>query len=314
MLDSSFSSHPSMTDDIDKPALPGFTRKGQTHNYSVLRKFLWRAVPTTSQPADSAEPQHLAQLIQACPADMSLWTDDQGGDATATDVAPPAPQIRYIDLTKNRSLVVHQLDDLDKVIVRQEYVDFMAHADAIAMRGKKVKVFLTGQPGIGKSIGACYFLFRLLASRQSVFFITDQSNVYYISEAGVEVANITSPDMDDVAVANALSRSWVLIDVDTGFLNWSPPTWVECARCLVWTSPPWERRMRHFIKQYNATAWYMKPWTFEEIAAVTCVSSLTPFFGKPSLLTLPNKGYWRTETPKTFGRGSPGVDRSHGAS
>jgi hypothetical protein len=52
----------------------------------------------------------------------------------------------------------------------------------------------------------------------------------------------------------------------------------------------------------------------EEIAAVMYVSSLTPFFGKPSMMTLPNEGHWRRETPKTFGPGSPGADRSHGAS
>jgi hypothetical protein len=140
---------------------------------------------------------------------------------------------------------------------------------------------------LGKSIGAGYFLFRLLASGQSVFFIPDKYSVFYFSEAGVDVVN-ASHDMYDIDVIRALRCSWILIDVES---EWFPDPWVELASCLVWTSSPKESRMHHFIKQYKATAWYMKPWSLAEIAAVMYVSSLTPFFGKPSMMTLPNKGH-----------------------
>ncbi|KAJ7484631.1 hypothetical protein FB451DRAFT_88537 [Mycena latifolia] len=267
-----------MTD--DEPALPEFTRVGPKDQYAILHKLLWPTGPTSSQPADSAapEPERLARHIEACAADLSLWTDDQDGDATAMDVdkleqPPPAPPIRYINLAEleHESLAVHRLSALDTLIVRQEYVDFMAHA----MQGQKLHFFLTGQPGIGKSIGAGYFLFRLLASGQSVFFIPDTHNVFYFSEAGVDVVN-ASHNMGNVDVKRALRRSWILIDVEIGSQEWFPDPWVELASCLVWTSSPKESRMRHFIKQYRATAWFMKPWSLEEIAAVTTLEKRDP--------------------------------------
>ncbi|KAJ7885118.1 hypothetical protein B0H14DRAFT_3856976 [Mycena olivaceomarginata] len=198
-------------------------------------------------------------------------------DVDDSERPPPAPPIRYINLAEveHKSLAVHRLTPLDMIIVRQEYVDFMAHATAHVMQGKKIHVFLTGQPGIGKSIGAGYFLFRLLASGQSVFFIPDKHRVFYFSEAGVDVVN-ASHDMGDVDVERALRCSWILIDVETGSQEWFPDPWVELASCLVWTSSPRERRMHHFIKQYEATAWYMKPWSLEEITAVMALQKRDP--------------------------------------
>ncbi|KAJ7437847.1 hypothetical protein B0H11DRAFT_2255101 [Mycena galericulata] len=102
------------------------------------------ALAEFSRPADSAahEPESLARHIESCAADLSLWTDDQDGDATAMDVdkleqPPPAPPIRYINLLEHESLAVHRLSTSKKLIVRQEYVDFMAHA----MQGKDTHFF-----------------------------------------------------------------------------------------------------------------------------------------------------------------------------
>ncbi|KAJ7322874.1 hypothetical protein DFH08DRAFT_888141 [Mycena albidolilacea] len=268
----------------DEPALPGFARVNPNNPYAMLHKLLWPTGPTSSQPADSAapEPERLARHIDACVADLSLWTDDQDGDATAMDVddserPPPAPPIRYINLAEveHKSLAVHRLLALDMIIVRQEYVDFMAHATAHVMQGKKIHVFLTGQPGIGKSIGAGYFLFRLLASGRSVFFIPDKHSIFYFSEAGVDVVN-ASHNMGNINVKRALRCSWILIDVESGSQEWFPDPWVELASCLVWTSSPRERRMHHFNKQYKATAWYMKPWSLAEIAAVMTLQKRDP--------------------------------------
>ncbi|KAJ7736193.1 hypothetical protein DFH07DRAFT_779745 [Mycena maculata] len=188
-------------------------------------------------------------------------------DVDKSEQPPPAPPIRYINLAEleHESLAVHRLLTLDKIIVRQEYVEFMAHA----MQGKKINFFLTVQPGIGKfcahafrwvgkSIGAGYFLFRLLASGISVFFIPDTHSVFYFSEAGVDVVD-ASHNMGNVGVKRALRRSWILIDVEIGSQEWFPDPWVELAGCL-----------------YKATTWYMKPWSLEEIAAITTLEKRDP--------------------------------------
>ncbi len=137
----------------DQPALPGFTRVvDPNHQYLVLHQRLWPPESTSSLPADLAapEPERLAQYIETSNADLSFWTEDKVGDVTAMDVdnSEQPPTIRYINLTKHTSLALLRLIDLDTLIVRQEYVDFMAHANAIW--GKKINFFLTGQPGIGE--------------------------------------------------------------------------------------------------------------------------------------------------------------------
>ncbi|KAJ7068836.1 hypothetical protein C8F01DRAFT_1119471 [Mycena amicta] len=260
-----------MTADKQHP-LPGFARVEADSEYAILHKFLW-PTHTASQSADPAtpEPPQLAQYIETRQVDFRPWTNGQAAlNVNNSDQPPPAttPKIRYIDLTKHDRLAFHRLRMLDKVIIRQEYVDFMSHA-----MSRHGNFFLTGQPGIGKSIGAAYFLFRLLAVGRPFFFIPNPKIILYFSELGVASmnANDTQILLGHRVLKEAIRRSWVLIDVasTSSSSTWEPDDWVEGASCLVWTSAPNAHRMHHFTKHYNATMWCMEPWSSSELAAIT---------------------------------------------
>ncbi|KAJ7489566.1 hypothetical protein FB451DRAFT_1225285 [Mycena latifolia] len=268
----------------DAPPLPSFTRLTSDYCYAALHELLWPKEPTSSQPGDSAEPSALRKCIQARAADMSLWVDDQG-DVNAMDLdedesqLPLSPlEIRYIDLSKHEALCVHRLHnawDSHTFIIRQEYVEFMTYAMNCGIHERRF--FLTGQPGIGKGFGACYFLFFLLASGQSVFFIPNPGWVYYFSPAGVDTVAAGQSDMGDPETRAAIERSWVLIDVVGGLSEtWLPERWVGAAAGLIWTSSPKARRMYKFTTQLHATVWYMKPWSSQEIAALTKLDGMDP--------------------------------------
>ncbi|KAF9016529.1 hypothetical protein BDZ89DRAFT_1141407 [Hymenopellis radicata] len=259
--------------------LPGFSPAQRDDLYAELHQCLWRTASSPSQPADSAgpEPKRLAEFIEACYGD---------GDATAMDVddseqppPAPAPPIRYIDLKKNEGLAVGKMRFVNKLIVREEYVEFMTDASAIASKGQRANFFLTGQPGIGKQERRCRLLPFPIARFPPVGLLPSvQSTLVYFSEAGVEVINMPIPSLyvNTARLLNAIRRSWVIVDVDASF-DWLPPFLFKAAQCLVWTSSPTrERRMHRFIKHFSATAWYMKPWSSEEIAAVTTLENRDP--------------------------------------
>ncbi|KAJ7667405.1 hypothetical protein B0H17DRAFT_1210206 [Mycena rosella] len=151
-----------------------------------------------------------------------------------------------------------------------EYLQFMDYAmnlvDA-ARPGECTSFFLTGQPGIGKTIGSRYFLLRLLSSAQSTFLILNPDSVLYFTAEGVRPMN----DAQCFALgAKVISRSWILIDIDSSpSLGWLPHPWVANGRAVVWTSSPSDERFRHFTDLYAAYVWYMKPWGLQEISAVT---------------------------------------------
>ncbi|KAJ7797321.1 hypothetical protein B0H14DRAFT_59651 [Mycena olivaceomarginata] len=126
--------------------------------------------------------------------------------------------------------------------------------------------FVTGQPGIGKCFGCYYFLFRLLALGQPVFFVNSPATVYYFSSDGVQITDETPRNQP--ATVNALRASWVLIDMDDKS-DWLPPQIFNRARCVIWTSSPRGSRMKGFVKRFGAEMWYMKAWSSKEIAAVT---------------------------------------------
>ncbi|KAJ7918320.1 hypothetical protein B0H13DRAFT_1993292, partial [Mycena leptocephala] len=193
---------------------------------------------------------------------------------------PGPPQLRFIDLNKHPKLRVHSLlEPQPTVVVRAEYVEFMTHALQVEKDNER-RFFLTGQPGIGKSVGACYFLFWLLASGQSVFLIPETDVVYYFSEAGVQQASDGHTQRNDLAVRAAIKSSWVLIDVDIGSspsaADWYPREWIKPCTTLVWTSPLRQERLRRFRTRFLARVWYMSPWSLEEIAVVIKLEKKDP--------------------------------------
>ncbi|KAJ7658101.1 hypothetical protein B0H17DRAFT_1213259 [Mycena rosella] len=246
---------------------PAFQTLSPDTDYVLLYNMLWQA---DQAPSSTAEKESLRQYIETCAEGLGLWsetqedtpsTDEDEGDES--EQPPPAPEIRYIDLDKHPTFRIHHLRDSDaSFIVRQEYVDFMD--SAMSQRGIRKRFFLTG-----KSMGACYFLFLLLAACKPVFFIPDTDWVYYFSANGVQKA-ASSAYMGTPAIQRAISRSWVLIDVDLGPSNsWLPQKWIVPCDSLVYTSSPHPARMNHFTKQFKASPWYMRPWSAQEIAAVT---------------------------------------------
>ncbi|KAJ7087845.1 hypothetical protein C8R44DRAFT_893087 [Mycena epipterygia] len=135
---------------------------------------------------------------------------DAKSDLNATDVdededesAWPSPEVRYIDFVQHPAFAVHTLSDTElspTFLIRQEYLEFMDHA---ITKIKQKHFFLTGQPGIGKSMGICYFLFRLLALGESVFFLPNTSeqvkaSVWYMKPwSSQEIAAVTKQDEKD---------------------------------------------------------------------------------------------------------------------
>ncbi|KAJ6454665.1 hypothetical protein C8R45DRAFT_1037644 [Mycena sanguinolenta] len=270
--------------------LPGFQFLGEDTDYAQLYRLLW-PTPNSSPPAASAasassaarEPPTLTEYID-------VWTggeDNAEGGVDVTDVdendseptaRPGPPQLRFINLNKHPKLRVHSLLEPHPpiLVVRDEYTEFMTHALQVEKDHER-RFFLTGHPGIGMSVGACYFLFWLLASGQSVFLIPETDVVYYFSEAGVQRATDGHTQRNNLAVRAAIKSSWVLIDVDIpSAADWYPREWIKPCSTLVWTSPLRQERLRRFRARFLARVWYMSPWSLEEIAVVTKLEKKDP--------------------------------------
>ncbi|KAJ7348972.1 hypothetical protein DFH08DRAFT_132869 [Mycena albidolilacea] len=214
-------------------------------------------------------------------------SEGEGEDPNEGEDVDKGPvRIRYINLDAHPVLTiddlvreVHQHGDKTTFIIRHEYELFMEHAMSRVSNppddSYRARFFVTGQPGIGKSFGCLYFLFRLLALGQSVFFLNAPTKVYYFSGDGVQRSDQTLETWP--ATLKALQNSWVLIDVDDKS-EWAPKIFNH-ARCVVWTSSPRESRSKEFLKRFGAETWYMKAWSSKEIAAVTCALFFMPFFG-----------------------------------
>ncbi|KAJ7699625.1 hypothetical protein B0H17DRAFT_297204 [Mycena rosella] len=280
---------------------------------ATLRQFTWDALYDdlweTLWPADGGpvegelswgEPSALLDRIETLTPDdgwlrvnpSSKKSNDpnegEGEDPSdGEDVDEGPARIRYINLKAHPALAfdelgleVDQRGDKATFVVRHEYGLFMEHAMSRLSNppddSYRARFFVTGQPGIGKSFGCYYFLFRLLALGQSVFFLNAPTTVYYFSSDGVQKSDENLEGWP--ATLEALRKSWVLIDMDDT-TDWTPPKIFNRARCVVWTSAPQEVRMKKFLKRFGAEKWYMKAWSSKEIAAVTCILFLMLFCG-----------------------------------
>ncbi|KAJ7453703.1 hypothetical protein B0H11DRAFT_2070795 [Mycena galericulata] len=276
--------------------LPQFT---WVNTYEGLRVALWPVdgLPMEGESARREPPALRDRIETLTPNDGWLTRSSKRNDSDAMDtddsdvegegedpnngedVDEGPAGIRYINLEAHPALAINELGlEIDKhhnkatFAVRHEYDLFMQHAmsrlsdppdDSYCAR-----FFVTGQSGIGKSFGCYYFLFRLLALGQSVFFINSPATVYYFTGNGVQKTNEKLENQPEPATIDALRVSWVLIDMDDKS-DWVPPKIFNRARCVVWTSPPLESRMKKFRKRFGAERWYMKAWSSKEIAAVT---------------------------------------------
>ncbi|KAF8209669.1 hypothetical protein K438DRAFT_1810180 [Mycena galopus ATCC 62051] len=267
--------------------------------YETLRVTLWPAVSADGGPVEGesrGEPPALLDRIETLtPDDGWLTPHSKKSDSDAMYMDDPdaedegegedpndgeddgPPQISYISLKAHPALAFEKLaQEVDwrgeeaTFVIRHEYGLFMKHAMSRLSNppddSHRARFFVTGQPGIGKSFGCYYFLFRLLALGQSVFFLNAPNTVYYFSSDGVQQTDQTPRPWP--ATVKALRTSWVLIDIDEK-TDWTPPDIFNRARCVVWTSSPQESRMKKFLKAYGAEKWYMKAWASKEIAAVT---------------------------------------------
>ncbi|KAJ6454162.1 hypothetical protein C8R45DRAFT_628083 [Mycena sanguinolenta] len=263
--------------------------------YEPFRVSLWPAASADGNP-DSAqgEPPALLDRIETLTPDdgwlSSKKSDDdtmdvddsddegEGEDPNDGEDADEEPAgVRYISLKAHPALAfeklaqeIHWRRDEATFVVRHEYSLFMEHAMSRLNNppddSHRARFFVTGQPGIGKSYGCYYLLFRLLAMGQSVFFLRTPTSVYYFSSDGVQHSAAYLRPWP--AIVEALRNSWVLVDLDEK-TDSSPPYIFNHARCVVWTSSPRGSPMKKFLKTYGAEKWYMKPWSSKEIAAVT---------------------------------------------
>ncbi|KAF8187025.1 hypothetical protein K438DRAFT_1835496, partial [Mycena galopus ATCC 62051] len=200
----------------------------------------------------ASEPATLVNLIQ-----IVMDVDNLGSHH-------PEPSVRYIDLDAHPELAPNKLETervrhkgKASLVLRHEYLEFWKHALSVIEGGSPPSFFLTGHPGIGKSFGCYYFLFRLLASGQSVFFVTSKQTAYFFSKEGIQQTD----------QADHLTETWVLVDLDDH--QDQPPLIFASAKCVIWTCSPDDRRCRHFVNTFRAQAWCMKAWSSMEIAAAT---------------------------------------------
>ncbi|KAJ7607313.1 hypothetical protein FB45DRAFT_1135271 [Roridomyces roridus] len=252
----------------NNPILPGFTTVQLGFTYLELQRELW---PTPHHP------DRLTPLIKGQATNLNIWTDGDPIDVSTDDIPMEVDTsshvARYISLVENDFLSFHRAKTLNHILIRQEYEDFLAHV----MKKGRGSFFLTGQPGIGKSVGACYFLCHLLASGQSVFFLPDSKAVYYFSASGVEALNYPQNPfaMTSDKVRQALKKSWVLMDSDID-KNWQPDSWIQEAFLSIWFSSPDDSRYNSFKNQTKASLWCMQPWSLEELSALTILTQENP--------------------------------------
>ncbi|KAJ6467914.1 hypothetical protein C8R45DRAFT_1079243 [Mycena sanguinolenta] len=262
---------------MDKPLpLPGCEYDA---TFEAARALIWPDTPSS----EIIEPARLTQIIHTYEPDAQWLTVNGDGDVPmsepadaddvetteADDVGDGPAEVRYIDLSrylellefKRLSAEVTIHEEKATFIVRGEYKEFIEHA---LSHRSLFRCFVTGQPGIGMSFGAQYFLMYLLGLGKSVFWVQDDST-YYFNHHGVQrlLDPKTVPTSFDFQ--RALKGSWVLIDLDQDSM---PSTAYSLSPFVIWTSSPRDLRWRYFRKHFRpCERWFMRPWSAKEIMA-----------------------------------------------
>ncbi|KAJ7239803.1 hypothetical protein B0H12DRAFT_1221862 [Mycena haematopus] len=174
------------------------------------------------------------------------------------------PNVRTSSDTPFRVLTLAEATAPDILLVRDEYLEFLADVEKARGQAPNLKAVpwnrqvVTLRSGLradalhwaGKSFGACYFLFHLLASGKPVFIIKDATDITYFGPDGCEVPKDTvriSTAARDAEFAKAVAACWVLIDIDPEE-PFALPVWTQQAGVVVWTSSPNAKRMRNFMQ------------------------------------------------------------------
>ncbi|KAJ7093143.1 hypothetical protein C8R44DRAFT_890912 [Mycena epipterygia] len=219
---------------MNEALLPQFTRASEDV-YEALYETLWPTEPTSTKPGDSPEPEpdKLHEYIQSCAADdLSLWMDAES-------------DLNDMDLNVDEDESARSSPEVRYIDLGKHPI-FAVHALSDTARSP---TFVVRQEYL-----------ELMAHAM-------KCEVYYFSAAGVQQA---TTNMNMTATSAAVNHSWVLIGVDLGpNSTWLPELWVVPCAGMVWTSSPQPSRMHHFTKQLQASVWYMKPRSSQEIVAVT---------------------------------------------
>ncbi|KAF9039666.1 hypothetical protein BDZ89DRAFT_1035288 [Hymenopellis radicata] len=253
------------------------------NDFEAARVLVWPDTPSS----EIIEPVGLTKIIQSYALDEQWLTvngdrdsevsmseppdadEPIGEPADTDDVGDNPPKVRYIDLSEQPALLafkwlgpevtIHQKKAT--FIVRDEYKEFIEHA---LSQGRLSRTFVTGQPGIGKSFGAVYFLMYLFGLGKSVFWVQDDFT-YYFDSHGVQRLLDPKAVPTSEKFRRALMDSWVLIDMDQDAM---PSTTYKFAPYVIWTSSPRDLRWRYFTKHFWPCArWFMKAWSAKEIMA-----------------------------------------------
>ncbi|KAF7302016.1 Crinkler (CRN) family protein [Mycena indigotica] len=244
--------------------------------FNALHQRLWPQSsndPPASDLNPLIEPPQLTKLVKTTPI-----LADGGRPVRYIDLRA-APELAIGEL--EIPLLIHANNDCAAVpfVVQDEYLLLAGHIFAqvrsetpVGTRRLWNSFFVTGHQGIGKSFFAYYLLFRLLALGQAVIFCSSVHEPAYLFDSNGARPTALAPQSK--AAEEVLEGCWVILDIDDA-KEWEPPSKLATlAQCIVWTSPPYEERERHFRKRFGSQTWFMRTWDEWEIMAVSNQLSL----------------------------------------